>query len=303
MPRFGERRLDDERLVEVAGKWTGHVPARGLRAGSRLRLHLQPVRVVTGRTTSTLWRTEGTPGDLTEVALFTGTAIRDVEPAGNHRLFLLVGTGADDADLYVTDGTPGGETRLRTLHLPGEMVGLGRTLLFSADGPGGEGEELWRSNGTPEGTVLVEDILPGPGGSRPHFLTVMEGVLYFVANDGTHGDEPWRSTGRASGTRLLKDVQPGPLGSTPLDLTAIQGTLFFTAETSGHGREPWLSQGTPESTRQVEDIAPGPASSVGLGRFTRSGWDVFFFADDGRTGLELWALPFRPADRCHDPRR
>ena len=40
---------------------------------------------------------------------------------------------------------------------------------------------LWRSDGTPEGTVLVFDILAGPGGSSPHQLTNVNGSLYFIA--------------------------------------------------------------------------------------------------------------------------
>ena len=71
------------------------------------------------------------------------------------------------------------------------------------------GQELWKSNGTAAGTVLVKDINPGPGDSLPRYLTNVNGTLFFDANDGTHGSELWRSDGTAAGTQIVKDVNPG----------------------------------------------------------------------------------------------
>jgi hypothetical protein len=42
----------------------------------------------------------------------------------------------------------------------------------------------------------------------------------------------------------------------------------------------------------LEELSPGPSSSNPRG-FVRSGWDVFFAAEDGTHGEEPWALPFR----------
>jgi hypothetical protein len=38
---------------------------------------------------------------------------------------------------------------------------------------------------------MVMDINPGQAGSSPHNLKVVDGVLYFAADDGTHGTELW----------------------------------------------------------------------------------------------------------------
>src|SRR5262249_23462401 len=48
----------------------------------------------------------------------------------------------------------------------------------------GSGYELWKSDGTAAGTVLVKDILPGIGSSNPSALTNVNGTLYFTADDG-----------------------------------------------------------------------------------------------------------------------
>src|SRR5262249_32749884 len=44
--------------------------------------------------------------------------------------------------------------------IPENLVGLGSALFFTADA-GGVGRELWKSDGTPTGTVLVKDINTG----------------------------------------------------------------------------------------------------------------------------------------------
>lgn len=75
---------------------------------------------------------------------------------------------------------------------------------------GGAGAELWKSDGTQAGTVLVKDIRPGPGGSNPEGLVNVNGVLFFRANDGVNGYELWKSDGTKTGTVLVRDIRPGP---------------------------------------------------------------------------------------------
>ena len=66
--------------------------------------------------------------------------------------------------------------------------------------------ELWKSDGTAAGTVMVKDINPGSGNSAPLSLTNVNGKLYFAANDGADGDELWKSDGTAAGTLMVKDI-------------------------------------------------------------------------------------------------
>ena len=64
------------------------------------------------------------------------------------------------------------------------------TLYFQAN-DGINGIELWKSNGTTTGTVLVADINPGTPNSGSNGMTVMNSTLFFSANDGVNGVEPW----------------------------------------------------------------------------------------------------------------
>jgi len=104
---------------------------------------------------------------------------------------------------------------------------------------GTHGYELWRSDGTEAGTELVKDIYPGSSTSSPSGLTVVNGTLFFLAQDAGHGTELWRSDGTEAGTELVEDIYPGVYGSRPSDLTVVNGTLFFTAGDGTHGSELW----------------------------------------------------------------
>jgi ELWxxDGT repeat protein len=72
------------------------------------------------------------------------------------------------------------------------LVSLGdnKTFIFSAQ-VGNSGLELFRTDGTPQGTALVTDIAPGSASSDPWGFTVVGPLLFFFANDGVHGDELW----------------------------------------------------------------------------------------------------------------
>ncbi len=181
-----------------------------------------------------------------------------------------------------------------TSSYPQNLTNVNGTLFFSAD-DGVHGRELWRSDGTTEGTVLVRDIYAGPEFSTPSLLTNVNGTLFFTADDGQHGEELWRSDGTWEGTVLVKDIHPGSPGSNPFQLTVSNGTLFFIADDGVHGAELWKSDGTTAGTILVKDINPGVESSwpyQGMGYtpylLTDVNGRLFFFADDGVHGIELW---------------
>jgi len=172
---------------------------------------------------------------------------------------------------------------------PQWLTEAGGSLLFVAKDPT-HGRELWASDGTPSGTVLVKDIRPGAHGSGPSELAAVGGTLFFSANDGISGRELWMSDGTAEGTVLVDDIVPGTKGFGqygPYAFADVGGTLFFTADDGIHGYELWTSDGTAEGTRQVRDIHQGPGDSW-LQSPVGSNGLVFFTANDGGHGPELW---------------
>ena len=134
--------------------------------------------------------------------------------------------------------------------VPEYLTDVSGTLFFTAH-DGFHGRELWKSDGTTAGTVLVRDISLSPNFYGPTSLTDVGGTLFFSVDDGTHGEELWKSDGTKAGTVLVKNIRRGARGSNPYSLTDAGGTLFFTAEDGRHGRELWKSDGTRAGTIQL----------------------------------------------------
>jgi ELWxxDGT repeat protein len=167
-------------------------------------------------------------------------------------------------------------------------VAIGNLLFFTADD--GHGLELWRSDGTQAGTVMVKDINTG-GDSDPQFLVNMNGVLFFSANGGATGRELWKSDGTARGTVLVRDIRPAG-GSDPDHLTVVNGTLYFAANDGVHGNELWKSRGTKATTVLVRDIntkVPTADNSSDPDHLTDINGKLYFVAYDEALGRELWA--------------
>src|SRR5215208_1176930 len=90
---------------------------------------------------------------------------------------------------------------------PDQITDVGGTAFYAARSDAA-GYELWKSDGTPAGTALVKDIVPGPQSSLPRQLTNVDGTLFFTVNTPANGVELWRSDGSEAGTVLFKDINP-----------------------------------------------------------------------------------------------
>ena len=216
-------------------------------------------------------------------------------------------------ELWRTDGTEEGTLLVKDIYAgsngsyPDDFIELGGLVYFRAD-DGAYGNELWKTDGTEGGTEMVADIEPGGNSSSPYYLVSDGQLLFFRAYSGTYGYELWRSDGTEAGTFIVADIQPGGASSYPEDLTIWNDTLFFKAYTDqtptsapengilapeGTGSELWKSDGTEEGTVLVKDIRPGedmngnPFSSDPRS-FTSAAGQLFFIADDGEHGRELW---------------
>lgn len=247
------------------------------------------------------------PASVTEALLGLGvTAFEDEPPVAiGNLLFFAATDGINGVELWRSDGTQAGTVMVKDIRpgadssTPRSLVNLNGVLLFSADTGAtapGTGRELWKSNGTANGTVLVRDINPGTGSSNPTHLTVVNGVLVFTANDGPHGNELWKSRGTRATTVLVADlnVTPTPAAdSNPEELAAVGSTLYFSADNGINGRELWKSSGIRRGTVMVRDIALGPGSSDPREITDLNGLVVFSADDTAGTqpekfGRELW---------------
>ena len=150
-----------------------------------------------------------------------------------------------------------------------DSASLGNTFYFVAD-DGINGYELWESDGTSSGTIILKDINSGSGGSYPSQCTPIDtdgdgedDTIYFRAGDATRGNELWKSDGTSAGTVMVQDFNSGGSSTWLTYLTAIGNTLFFKADDGVNGDELWKSDGTSAGTVMVKDIRSG-SSGVNL---------------------------------------
>jgi ELWxxDGT repeat protein len=160
-------------------------------------------------------------------------------------------------------------------------------IMFFAATNGINGMELWKTDGTDGGTMMVKDIKPGTANSSIGYLTQVNHMLFFVANNGPAGTELWKSDGTAAGTVMVRDIRAGTMGSNPSGLVNLNGIVYFAADDGINGMELWKSDGTSAGTVLVKDI-----NSLSGGSYPQSLANVngtlYFAAENGSYGVELW---------------
>lgn len=250
-----------------------------------------------------LWKSDGTAA---------GTVlVKDLRPgpegslpvphaAAGGTVLLDADDGVHGREPWLTDGTAAGtqlladirpgtgsSTEAETNQFNGKewIATTGGLFLFQAN-DGTQGVELWASDGTEVGTLLVRDFYPGATGGRPFELTELAGTVYFTVETDAIGFELWRTDGTPAGTALVKDIRPGSGSSTPREITVFAGRLFFRASEEAHGTELWTSDGTEAGTTLVKDIATSIFGAPLM--LTVVAGQLFFFADDGTNGESLW---------------
>ena len=97
------------------------------------------------------------------------------------------------------------------------------------------GNELWKRDGTEDGTIRVKDLTPGPASSNLSELTAANNRLFFKQLT-LFVDQLWTSDGTESGTVALQLIQNG---NWPYNLTAVGNTLFFLGNDNSGDDELW----------------------------------------------------------------
>lgn len=183
-------------------------------------------------------------------------------------------------------------------------------VFFSAASPN-DGTQLYRTDGTPEGTFSVSED-SGIMAADPWFrsFTPLRGRLLFSAMSEKDGRELWVTDGSPNGTKQIGDLEPGkkssmPLGSIADGRFAVLGdkALLTTATYQG-GTSLWVTNGSSNGTRRLKKFdwdAYGWAAAVVIAsdRFAivqgSIGGSKFLWSVDSET-LELTKLMKLPDD-------
>lgn len=124
---------------------------------------------------------------------------------------------------------------------------------FVAD-DGKNGDELWITDGTSNGTRLVKNLYPGEESCDPRAFGHNSDKLFFIANDSVHGLELWSTSGDEASTQFLLDSKPGIAG-TSISIPFLNSETFVSIDNkiyfvNGY-KEIFESDGTPNGTKSI----------------------------------------------------
>jgi len=242
-----------------------------------------------GNSGEELWKSDGTEA---------GTVmVKDLRPgaddcdcwyltASNSMLYFIArNEGGGDFALWRSDGTEAGTIMIKVVGSSNNVSNItsGDNWTYFVTEDETVGQELWKTDGTVEGTSLVADINP-LGDSNPRNLIYFNGSLFFNANDGEHGNELWKTDGTEAGTLLVKDIVPGEESGNPVQLTLFNNLIFFHKDNS-ETSELWMSDGTTEGTSMIKVIRDYTHSH--LSEFTVAN-GYLYFIDTKYQEHDLW---------------
>lgn len=192
-----------------------------------------------GSATGTVPLKELLPGEFFSSSVYADASWK----TGDTLLYFISPSSTEGSEeLWKTDGTAGGTTRVKTLtNGDGQgifMIGTVGNILYFSRYEEGKGRELWKSNGTSAGTVMVKDIATGPDDSSPYEFVAIDNKGYFLASTPEDGTAIWMTDGTGGGTVQLKKI--------PVLLDATSGYFGYFEKLAVAGKKLFAQiNGTP----------------------------------------------------------
>lgn len=220
-----------------------------------------------------LWMTDGTVANTKQVKNIYADPYKSSNPTNLFAFKGKVYFSANDGTgnyLWTSDGSEAGTRLFKKVSLlqPPFVVSnyvnsnpatiSGNKAFFTAN-DSVHGFELWVTDGTTDGTMMVKDINSGAGHGRVGNMVDVNGMLYFFADDGVHGEELWKSDGTAAGTVMVKDMAPGKVDAYGYCMTAGKNNLLYFY----YNMAIWQSDGTVQGTKAVDDFTLSGINTFG----------------------------------------
>jgi ELWxxDGT repeat protein len=248
--------------------------------------------------------------DINAIPEMSGSLPGDIVDV-NGVAFFAASTLTMGQELWKSDGTEGGTVRVKDIRAGSgsslefgvftRPTNVGGTLYFSAN-DGSSGFELWKSDGTEAGTVLVEDLTGDSGGADPREITLVGGRLYVAATDDLFGRELWSGV---LGSLLGDFDRNGLLEAADIDalVAAIAGAanplqfdLNNDALVNSQDLKGWLQLGGAANLPSGNPYRPGDANLDGA----VDGSDFGIWNANKFTSVAVWSRGDFNADGAVD---
>jgi ELWxxDGT repeat protein len=231
-----------------------------------------------------LWRTDGTPAGTSAVrSLHSGPSSQALARVLGDSLYFQ--SGASERRLWRSDGTAEGTLAIGSYGTIIHMAAWQQELAFLTETKLGEAE-LWTSDGTAVGTKRLLALSEAGRVLSAADLFGGDDALYFTSWEAKEGYSLWRSDGTAAGTRQQSGLRPFYGATTHL----LDGTtLYLSASEGSASPEIWRLAAIDSRAVQLSQIQPDKTGTTPE-HLTFVGDTLFFVADDGVHGRELWRL-------------
>ena len=211
-----------------------------------------------------LWRSDGTDA---------GTyMVKDIRPGAmgstpirltvlNNKILFFANDGTNGDELWASDGTEAGTILVKDIN-PGSGNAIRRNyalqvrdfivydsaFFFAADS-GNAFSQLWRSDGTEAGTVLVKNVCSDCNANNfaTGEFTILNDTLFLISTI----KDMWRSDGTSDGTTQVQGPFATNWPNFPEYLTAANGRLYMSGGDDVFTPDLWISDGTEAGTTEV----------------------------------------------------
>jgi ELWxxDGT repeat protein len=192
-----------------------------------------------------LWKSDGSAAGTARVAdIAPGAASSSPHSLARLGDVVIFSVAEGPGGLWRSDGSAAGTVPLAAVQIATPQIApelrstpstvAGGVLLFSGC-DAAHGCELWRSDGSPEGTVMVADLAPGPTSTTPQRLTVAGCTVFFTACGSPESCGVWQTSGAAAGTARILAFEFQYWNARQFRFGVAGETFFFGVGQSGPG--------------------------------------------------------------------
>ncbi len=196
----------------------------------------------------------------------------------NGKLFLR---SDRDSTFWESNGTAVGTVQFSTVKSDDVGYAVFNNKIYFAGMDASHGTELWSTDGTGPGTVLVSDIWTGTDSSKPSEFIVFNSKLYFTAFDPTYGRELYEYSGSGSPSRIT-DLNPNAGSSFDLPYFAALNNILYFDAVNGTGEALYGMQGT--TITKILDLPAG----FKVSGYAKIGTTIFCAIVSQTAGLKIY---------------